>query len=224
MSKLILLRHGQSEWNKKNLFTGWIDIPLSQEGIEEALDAGRILQDIPIDLIFSSTLIRAIDTALLAMSLHRSGRIVVIDHRGEGKLEAWGKCYNEKVEKQFIPLLRAWELNERMYGQLQGKNKDEVRQQYGEKQFKLWRRSYDVPPPEGESLKMTAERTLPYFEEVVTKALEANKNVLIAAHGNSIRSIVMKLDNLSEEEVVHLEIRTGKPLIYEYQNTLFTRM
>lgn len=224
MSKLILLRHGQSEWNKKNLFTGWIDIPLSQEGIQEALEAGRMIQNIPIDVIYTSMLIRAIDTATLAMSVHRLGRVAVILHKGEGRLEEWSRCYEPEVEKGFIPVIRAWELNERMYGELQGRDKEKIRQLYGDAQFKLWRRSFDVPPPNGESLKMTAERTLPYFEREILPQLASNKNVFVAAHGNSLRSIVRELDNLSEEEVVHLEIPTGKPMIYEYQHAKFNKI
>jgi len=214
MGQLILLRHGQSEWNKKNLFTGWIDIPLSQEGVEEALNAGRIIQDIPIDLIYTSTLIRGIMTAMLVMTLHYSKKVPVILHPGEGKLEEWGRCYDEESRKELIPVLCAWQLNERMYGELQGKNKQKMREEYGEEQIKIWRRSYAIPPPHGESLKMTAERTIPYFEEEIVPRLKEGKNILISAHGNSLRSIVMVLDKLSEEEVIHLEIPTGEPIIY----------
>jgi 2,3-bisphosphoglycerate-dependent phosphoglycerate mutase len=224
MGRLILLRHGQSEWNKKNLFTGWIDIPLSAEGVEEAFNAGREIEDVPIDLIYSSTLIRGIMTALLAMTLHHSKKVPVILHPGEGKLEEWGRCYDAESEAELIPLICAWQLNERMYGELQGKNKQKMRQQYGEQQVKIWRRSYTTAPPEGESLKMTAERTLPYFEEEITPHLKEGKNILISAHGNSLRSIVMKLDHLSEEEVVNLEIPTGKPLMYAYLGQTIKRV
>lgn len=222
-SKLILIRHGQSEWNKKNLFTGWIDIPLSQEGIQEALQSGREIQEIPIDIIFTSTLIRGIMTAMLAMSLHSSKRVPVVLHPGEGKLEEWGRCYNPSVAEELIPVIRAWELNERMYGELQGMNKQEMREKYGDEKVHIWRRSYDVAPPHGESLKMTAERTLPYFRREVIPHLQKGKNVMISAHGNSLRSIVMELEGLSKEEVLNLEIPTGKSLFYLYENGAFKK-
>lgn len=216
MGRLILLRHGQSEWNKKNLFTGWIDIPLSEEGVEEAFQAGNEISQEPIDLIYTSTLIRGIMTAMLVMSVHQSGKVPVILHPGEGKLEEWSRCYDPETEAELIPVIKAWQLNERMYGELQGKNKQKMREEYGDEQVKIWRRSFATPPPRGESLKMTAERTLPYFEEEILPKLKEGKNILISAHGNSLRSIVMKLDGLSEEEVLNLEIPTGKSLIYEY--------
>lgn len=214
MSRLILLRHGQSAWNKKNIFTGWVDIPLSTEGVEEALAAGARIKDIPIDLIYTSTLIRGITTALLAMTVHSSGKVPVLLHPGEGKLETWGVCHSAAAAADLIPVHRAWELNERMYGALQGCNKAEVRAQFGEEQFLLWRRSFATPPPEGESLKMTAARTLPYFTNTLLPLLKEGKNLLISAHGNSLRSIVMHLDGLTEEEVVKLEIPTGEPILY----------
>jgi 2,3-bisphosphoglycerate-dependent phosphoglycerate mutase len=217
MAHLILLRHGESEWNKKNIFTGWIDIPLSEKGVEEALEAGRTIKDIPVDLIFTSTLIRGIMTAMLAMIVHSSKKVPVILHPGEGKLDEWGRCYDEESEAELIPVYRAWELNERMYGELQGKNKQKTREQFGDEQVKIWRRSFSTPPPNGESLEMTAGRTIPYFESKIVPQLAAGKNVLISAHGNSLRSIVMDLDDLSEEEVLNLEIPTGKPLIYTYK-------
>jgi 2,3-bisphosphoglycerate-dependent phosphoglycerate mutase len=217
MTRLILLRHGQSEWNKNNLFTGWIDIPLSKEGIEEAFVAGKEIQEMAIDLIYTSTLIRGIMTAMIAMTIHSSKKVPVILHPGEGRLEEWAKCYDEESQAELIPVIRAWELNERMYGELQGKNKQTMREQYGEEQVQIWRRSYAIAPPRGESLKMTAERTIPYFEKEILPRVQEGKNILISAHGNSLRSIVMEIDQLSEEEVVSLEIPTGKPLIYVYQ-------
>ncbi|NGX54649.1 MAG: 2,3-bisphosphoglycerate-dependent phosphoglycerate mutase [Chlamydiae bacterium] len=223
MGKLILIRHGQSEWNKKNFFTGWIDIPLSMEGIQEAFEGGREIQDIPIDIIFTSTLVRAIMTAMLVMNVHKSGKIPVMLHSGEGKLEKWGKCYNPEAEKGLVPVYRAWELNERMYGELQGMDKQEMREKYGNEQVKLWRRGYDVCPPNGESLKKTAARTLPYFKKEIMPHMEQGKNVLIVAHGNSLRSIVKELDKLTDEQVVGLEIPTGDPLIYDYQDGKFTK-
>ena len=215
MNRLILLRHGQSEWNKKNVFTGWIDIPLSQEGIEEAFEAGRTIQDWPIDCIYTSTLIRGKMTAMLAMNVHQSGRIPEILHEEED-FRDWYRCWDPQTKANLIPVKCAWQLNERMYGRLQGKNKQQMREEFGDAQVQIWRRSFSVAPPEGESLKMTAERTLPYFDTEILPQLKIGKNVLIVAHGNSLRSIVMKLDGLSEEEVLQLEIPTGKPLVYAY--------
>lgn len=217
MAKLILMRHGQSMWNKRNLFTGWVDVSLTEEGIEEALEGGRQIADIPIDVIFTSTLIRAQMTAMLAMSQHHSKKTPIIWHEGEGRLEEWAQIYQESTERETIPVFEAWELNERYYGELQGLNKQETREKYGDEQVLLWRRSFDVPPPSGESLEMTAKRTIPFFEEKIVPALEAGKNVFVPAHGNSLRSIVMDIENLSPDEVVALEIPTGVPLIYEVE-------
>ncbi len=225
MAKLILLRHGQSEWNLKNLFTGWVDVPLSPKGIEEALDAGDQIQDIPIDVIYTTPLIRASMTAMLAMSKHHSGKTPVILHTGEGKMEEWGKIYSDETKKETIPVHIAWQLNERMYGGLQGLNKDEMRQKYGEEQVKLWRRSFATRPPnEGESLELTSTRSLPFFKKTIIPHLEQKQNVLISAHGNSLRSIIMDLDQLTSDEVISLEIPTGKPIIYQYENGTFDKI
>ncbi len=223
MSKLILMRHGQSQWNFYNLFTGWVDIPLSAKGIEEALEGGRQIQDMTIDIIFTSSLIRAQMTAMLAMSLHHSGKVPVILHPGEGKLEEWAQIYSSETEAQTIPVIRAWELNERMYGELQGVNKAVMADKYGAEQVHIWRRSFDVPPPSGESLAMTAARAIPYFEKTILPYLEANQHVFIAAHGNSLRSIMMKLDQLTAQQVVSLELATGKPIIYDFDRGKFTK-
>lgn len=223
MVKLILMRHGQSQWNFLNLFTGWVDIPLSTAGVEESLKGGKAIKDEPIDIIFTSTLIRAQMTAMLAMTVHYSGKVPVILHPGEGNLEEWGKIYSPAAEDQTIPVIRAWELNERMYGELQGVNKKELADKFGKEQVQIWRRSYDVPPPEGESLQMTAARSIPYFEKNIVPCLDKGKNVFVAAHGNSLRSIIMKLDGLSADEVVRLELPTGLPVIYAYENGHFTK-
>lgn len=223
MSHLILLRHGQSEWNKRNLFTGWVDVPLSSEGIEEALKAGLMINHIPIDTIFTSTLIRAQMTALLAMSKHQSKKIPIVVHQGEGKLEEWSKIHSEETKKDMIPMIRSSELNERAYGQLQGLNKAETAEKFGAEQVKLWRRSYDIPPPHGESLEMTAARSIPYFKNYIVPLLENGKNVLVSAHGNSLRSIIMGIDGLSKEEVLHLELATGIPVIYHFSKGVFNK-
>lgn len=223
MGKLILLRHGQSLWNKLNLFTGWVDIPLSKKGVEEALEAGRQISHVPIDLIITTTLVRAQMTAFLAMSVHETTKIPVVMHTGEGKLEEWGKIYSEETAQHTIPVIRCWELNERMYGELQGLNKAETAERFGQDQVKLWRRSYNVPPPNGESLEMTAARSIPYFKKHVVPHLKEGKNVLIVAHGNSLRSIIMQLDGLSKEEVVKLELPTGVPVFYNCQDGKITK-
>jgi 2,3-bisphosphoglycerate-dependent phosphoglycerate mutase len=188
MAKLILLRHGESEWNSENRFTGWIDIGLTEKGKKEAFDAGKLIKDIPIDLAWTSVLKRAIDTLTEAL-------------RG--------------ADQELVPIVRDAALNERMYGDLQGLNKTETAEKFGAAQVKLWRRSYDVAPPNGESLKDTAARTLPYFEEHIMPLVKEGKNVLISAHGNSLRAIVMDLDKLSKEEVIELNIPNAVPIIYD---------
>jgi 2,3-bisphosphoglycerate-dependent phosphoglycerate mutase len=223
MAKLILMRHGESLWNSYNLFTGWVDIPLSAKGIDEALRGGDAIRDEPIDVIFTSTLIRAQMTAMLAMTRHASGKVPVILHTGEGKGEEWAKIYSKKTEDETIPVICAWELNERMYGELQGGNKADLARQYGAEQVQIWRRSFDIPPPKGESLKMTAERSIPYFEKHIIPHLAEGRSVFVSAHGNSLRSIIMDLDRLTAQEVVKLELPTGLPIIYDYQNGLFTK-
>ena len=197
MATMILLRHGQSVWNAANIFTGWTDVDLSEVGVTEAAKAGAELAEISIDVIHTSGLIRAQRTAEIVMEHNRVSNDV--------------------------PTYRDIRLNERHYGDLQGMNKDETRAKHGDEQVRIWRRSYDVPPPGGESLEMCAERTLPYLSEAIIPDLEAGKTVLVAAHGNSLRSIVMKIENLSKDEVLNLEIPTGKPRIYTYDDGTFTR-
>ncbi len=217
MTKLILMRHGRSAWNQKNLFTGWVDIPLSEEGVREAVEGGKLIKDVPIDVAFTSTLIRAQMTLALALLHHSSGKIAAFQHSGQGKLEQWSHVHGKEAENELLPVYSAWELNERMYGKLQGLDKAQTAREFGSEQVHIWRRSYDQAPPEGESLKMTAARTIPYFEQTIFPHIEKGDNVFVAAHGNSLRSIVMRLENLSKEEVVSLEIPTGKPLIYTYE-------
>ena len=198
MAKLILLRHGQSVWNAANKFTGWTDVELSEVGKDEAAKAGKDLADVSIDVIHTSDLIRAQKTAAIVMEHNHSS--------GD------------------VPTYRDFRLNERHYGALQGLDKDETREKYGPEQVHIWRRSYDVPPPEGESLEMCAERTLPYLSEAIMPDLEEGKTVLVAAHGNSLRSIVMKIEGLSKEDILSLEIPTGIPRIYTYAEGEFTRV
>jgi len=190
LAKLILLRHGQSTWNLENRFTGWIDVPLTEAGIQEAEEAGRkiSLAGIHLDVAYTSVLKRAIDTLTLCLRAAKQEGIAI--------------RYDQA-------------LNERHYGDLQGLNKAETAEKFGDAQVKLWRRSYDVQPPNGESLKDTAARTLPYYEAQIVPELKAGRNILISAHGNSLRAIVMKLDNLNEEQVVELNIPNGVPIVYD---------
>lgn len=216
MAQLIMMRHGQSVWNQLNRFTGWVDIPLSAEGIKEALEAGKKIAHLPIDVIFVSSLVRAQTTAFLAMSQHQSQRVPCVMHAGEGRLESWAQVHDAEAEKTLIPVYVAWQLNERMYGALQGMDKQKMREKFGDEQVKRWRRSFHEAPPEGESLAMTAQRTLPYFQEAIVPKLKEGKNVFISAHGNSMRAIVMYLDQLTEGEVLELELATGEPILYEF--------
>ena len=188
MPDLLLLRHGQSQWNLENRFTGWVDVPLSSRGEEEARSAGEKLRGRRIDKVYMSVLRRAIQTADLALAAGGFGA---------------------------LPTERDAALNERMYGDLQGMNKAEAGERFGADQVKLWRRSYDVRPPGGESLADTAARVIPYWESHILPDLRAQKNVLVVAHGNSLRALVMHLDGLTREQVLELEIPTGVPLLYE---------
>jgi 2,3-bisphosphoglycerate-dependent phosphoglycerate mutase len=188
MADLILLRHGQSQWNLENRFTGWVDVPLSERGIAEAQAAGTKLRGRRIDRVYTSVLQRAIETARLAL---------------------------EEAGPRDIPTVRDAALNERMYGDLQGKDKDEARREFGADQVKIWRRSYDVRPPGGESLADTAARVLPYWESTIRPDLVAGRNVLVAAHGNSLRALAMHLEGLTQQQVLELEIPTGEPILYD---------
>ncbi len=207
MGKLILLRHGESVWNKKNVFTGWVNVGLSEKGILESMSAGDTLADIQFDAIYVSKLIRAQMTAEIVIAKNKRTKTALFASDSD-----WNRSYGEE---EFIQIIEAEELNERCYGELQGKNKDEVKKEFGEKQFKLWRRSYDTPPPGGESLKMTIERALPYCQKEIFPRVKNGETVLVCAHGNSLRGIIMHLSKLSSEEIVHLEIATGVPLEYD---------
>ena len=215
MIKLVLVRHGQSIWNLENKFTGWTDVDLSEEGIKEAIDAGRILKEnnYTFDIAYTSVLIRANHTLDLIL------KELDID----------------------IPINKTWHLNERHYGALQGLNKEETANKYGKDQVHIWRRSYNICPPElddnderylsmkdkyseyiphTESLKDTITRVVPYFESNIKKSLLDNKKVIIVAHGNSLRGLIKYLDNISDEDIVNLEIPTGNPLVYELDENL----
>ncbi len=198
-SNLVLVRHGQSEWNKKNLFTGWKDPNLTDLGIEEAKKAGNLLKErgLAFDIMFTSDLFRAQET----------GRIIL-----------------EQMNLGHIEVVKDQSLNERNYGDLAGLNKDEARVKWGEEQVHIWRRSYDIPPPGGESLKNTAERVLPYFNSEILPKIKESQNILVAAHGNSLRALVMELEKISSDEIVKLEIATGDPLTYKCSDQGITRI
>lgn len=213
--KLVLLRHGESLWNKENLFTGWTDVDLSDQGRQEAAQAGKVLAEagFDFDICYTSYLKRAIHTLELAL---------------------------DGMDRNWLPVVKTWKLNERHYGALQGLNKSETAQKYGEDQVKIWRRSYDVAPPFleedderspkkaaqyrdvteplplGESLKDTIARVVPYYNQVILPDMKAGKRVLIAAHGNSLRALVKHFEDLSEEEIIGVNIPTGVPLVYEF--------
>ncbi|KAF0903543.1 hypothetical protein E2562_027970 [Oryza meyeriana var. granulata] len=207
-SSLILIRHGESLWNEKNLFTGCVDVPLTPKGVEEAIEAGKRICNIPIDVIYTSSLIRAQMTAMLAIMQYRRKKVPIIVHNENEQAHMWSQIYSEETKKQSIPVITAWQLNERMYGELQGLNKQETADRFGKEQVHEWRRSYDIPPPNGESLEMCAERAVAYFKDQVVPQLTAGKHVMIAAHGNSLRSIIMHLDKLTSQEVISLELST----------------
>jgi len=214
---LVLLRHGESEWNAKNLFTGWVDVPLSEKGVAEATRGGTLLTEAGLlpDIVHTSVLRRGITTANLAL---------------------------DAADRHWIPVKRSWRLNERHYGALQGKNKKQVRDEFGDEQFMIWRRSYDVPPPPIESgsgfsqdadpryagestpvtecLKDVLKRALPYWESAVVPDLQAGKTVLVAAHGNSLRAIIKHLDGIDDETITGLNVPTGVPLVYELDENL----
>ncbi|POO04037.1 Phosphoglycerate mutase [Trema orientale] len=220
---LILIRHGESLWNEKNLFTGCVDVPLTKRGVEEAIEAGKKISNIPIDMIYTSALIRAQMTAMLAMTQHRRRKVPIVIHNESEQARAWSQIFSEDTKKQSIPVIQAWQLNERMYGELQGLNKQETADRYGKEQVHEWRRSYDIPPPNGESLEMCAERAVAYFKGEIVPQLLSGKNVMIAAHGNSLRSIIMYLDKLTSQEVISLELSTGIPMLYIFKEGKFIR-
>ena len=192
MSKLIILRHGESEWNKLNQFTGWEDVSLTDQGKIEAKLAAFAIQNLKVDVnhAYTSALKRASKTLEIVLY----------------------------VLKKNIPIISDKALNERNYGSLTGMNKDDARNKWGDEQVKLWRRSYDIAPENGESLKDTCNRTIPYFKKNILPKLHDGENVIITAHGNSLRSIIMHVEGLSEEAIVNVEITTGIPIVYEYEN------
>ena len=188
MGILVLIRHGQSQWNLENRFTGWVDVPLTDAGRDEARRGAALLKPFAFDRAFTSELQRAQQTLQTVL---------------------------ETLGQPHVPTERSQALNERHYGDLQGLNKAETAKKFGEAQVKLWRRSYDIAPPNGESLKDTAARTLPYFHENILPLVKAGQTILVAAHGNSLRAIVMALDRLTKEQVLELNVATGAPIVYD---------
>lgn len=192
MAILIIFRHGQSVWNLENKFTGWVDVELTEKGIQEAKNAGEKLKPFEFDLAYASDLKRAQNTLTLALD----------------------------VAGKKVPTIYNKALNERMYGDLQGLDKTETAKKYGEDQVKIWRRSFDIPPPNGESLKDTADRVIPYFKTEIEPQLKAGKNIVIAAHGNSLRALIMYLEKMTPKEILEFEIGTAVPRLYELDKNL----
>ncbi|CAL5368662.1 unnamed protein product [Camellia sinensis] len=262
-STLILIRHGESLWNEMNLFSGCVDVPLTKKGIEEAIEAGKRISYIPVDIIFTSALVRAQMTAMLALTQHRCNKmalylivalamyfysrkdlleafierlekfgglatlnslkvpIIIHDESEESKM--WSQIHSEETKKQSIPVVKAWQLNERMYGELQGLNKQETAEKYGKQKVHEWRRSYGTCPPNGESLQMCSQRAVAYFRKHIEPQLFAGKHVMVAAHANSLRAIIMYLDKLTTQEVINLELSNGVPMLYIYKEGKFIR-
>ncbi|KAK4381013.1 2,3-bisphosphoglycerate-dependent phosphoglycerate mutase [Sesamum angolense] len=199
---LILIRHGESMWNEKNLFTGCVDVPLTKKGVEEAIEAGKRISNIPVDMIYTSALIRAQMTAMLAMTEHRRKKVPIILHNESEQARTWSQIFSEETKKQCIPVITAWQLNERMYGELQGLNKQEIT---------------------GMSKFMCGDEVMIHLHQMIEPQLLSGKNVMIAAHGNSLRSIIMYLDKLTSQEVISLELSTGIPMLYIFKEGSFIR-
>lgn len=222
MGQLILIRHGQSTWNAQNRFTGWVDVPLSSRGRKEAIQAASLLEKngVAVQACYTSLLVRAMETAVICLTEAPDicqGKSPVLKHDDANPdWHGWDHYEGETTEE--VPIYTSQALDERCYGALQGLNKQQTIERVGEAQVKLWRRSFTTRPPGGESLADTAERTLPFFETRIMDHITAGDSVLVTAHGNSLRSIIMKLDNLSEQEVPGLELSTAVPIIYEFRN------
>lgn len=211
MPLLVLIRHGQSQWNLENRFTGWVDVPLSLQGQQEALKAGEKIANLNFDLAYTSTLSRAQQTLFLACSQGKRGKTPIMQHNS-GRPQDWSHHTGDETTE--LPVIQSEAINERYYGDLQGLNKAETAEKFGKEQVHIWRRSYDTPPPNGESLKDTLERVLPYFQQEIEPKLQQGKNILVAAHGNSLRAMIKYLENISDEEIPSLEIPTGVPIKY----------
>jgi 2,3-bisphosphoglycerate-dependent phosphoglycerate mutase len=216
--RLILVRHGQSIWNLQNRFTGWIDVSLSQHGVQEAQDAATLLIDQRFDIAFVSSLIRAQDTLyeILRQNKH-CHQYVRIHQAGRDWYEHFVPTGSDKSE---LKIYVSEKLNERYYGDLQGVNKDKAYEQFGSEQVHLWRRSWDVPPPNGESLAMTAERAVPYFQKEIVPHIKQGRYVLVSAHGNSLRALIKHIEQMTPAQIVRYELKTGSPHRYDFDDQL----
>ncbi len=211
-----MVRHGLSMWNKLNIFTGWVDVPLCKEGVEEAVNAGKILKDMRFDVVFTSELVRAIETTMFILRENQVSLPPIVLHKDDN-LAKWSRIYGEEGKK-FLPVIKSWKLNERYYGELQGENKDKAKREHGDETVHMWRRGFDARPPNGESLKDTLDRVIEFYDSDILKEIKSGKNVMISAHGNSLRALVYYLDGLKPEDALTLEIPTGKPLFYEFKD------
>ncbi len=213
MGRLTLIRHGQSIWNLQNRFTGWVDVSLSAQGVKEAQRAAALLTDQRFDLAFTSTLLRAQDTLYEILRQNRHcNHYLRIHETGSDWYEHFTPAEGDASE---LKIYVSEKLNERYYGDLQGLNKDWAGKHFGAEQVHLWRRSYDTPPPNGESLAMTAARALPYFQSRIAPPLQRGEHVLVSAHGNSLRAIIMQLEKMTAMQILTYELKTGAPHIYE---------
>ena len=210
-------------WNRDNLFTGWVDIPLSMKGIQEAMTAGKALAPYDIDVVFCSSLIRSIMTAMIALCEHPGKKTPVVQH-SEGRQHDWATIYSEETLARTLPVFTDEAINERMYGALQGLNKKETADKFGAEQVHQWRRSYSTRPPEGESLELTLERTLPYFDAAIVPALQAGKTTLVSAHGNSLRAIIKHIEKMTPDQIIKYELATGVPVIYQFTDNTYAKI
>lgn len=218
MGRLILVRHGESAWNLQNRFTGWVDVSLSENGMAEAESVGTLLAGIRFDTAFTSTLIRAQQTAYEVLKHNHHCWHYKCVHENDSD---WYDHYQVTDEdRRELRLYISADINERYYGDLQGLNKADAINQYGSEQVHIWRRSYNVPPPGGESLEMTAKRALPYYHERIEPLVHRDETVLVVAHGNSLRAIIMHLEKMTPDEILQYELATGVPHIYDFDDSM----
>lgn len=216
MPTLILLRHFQSQWNLENRFTGWVDVPLSREGIGQVEKVAQKLSQIKIDAVYTSPLVRNKDT-ILRIFEHLIDKYPIFIHF-EGKMNKWGKFH--EINKDYFPVYVSERLNERYYGDLQGLNKETMMKKYGKDKVQLWRRSFDVKPPKGESLKETLKRTTPLYKQYIEKDLKRGKTILVVASHNSLRSLVKHIEKVPDQEISNIEMLPGTLTRYEFDNSL----
>ena len=220
MSYLVLVRHGESRWNLQNRFTGCVNVPLSAKGLEEAKLCAFIVKKISFDIAFTSELVRAQETLLVMLSQADITGLFIDEKSG---LKKWGK-YTRFLETPELPIIRSCKLNERYYGKLQGLNKNSARKRFGEEQVFRWRRGYKTTPPGAESLYDVYKRSVPYFKKKIISQLEKGKNVLVSAHGNSLRAIIKYIEDIGDEEIPFFELATGKPVVYKFVHGRFMKL